>query len=126
MIIKRSALLLASFVTLTAHASAFLGTYKCTGHDPYLNEDYKGTLVVKQQNTVYSITMTYNTGEKYKGTGGQYNEELMSVVFQDPKNPKIVGLEQYHMAPDHKTMGGFWVYLGKDKLGRESCIRQDM
>tara|TARA_R110000868_G_scaffold48766_2_gene157902 strand:- start:589 stop:972 length:384 start_codon:yes stop_codon:yes gene_type:complete len=113
---------LASPVTF-AISSTFVGTYHCTGHDPYLDRDYKGTLTVAQQNTVYKITMEYDTGEKYRATGGQYNEELLSVVFQDEADPHVVGLEQYHLLDDKTSMGGYWVYLGKDKLGKETCTK---
>lgn len=120
----RYLLLLASFMSTNLYAASFLGTYHCTGHDPYLNRDYTGIITVKQQDTVYAITMEYNTGEKYKATGGQYNEELMSVVFQDTKNAHRVGLEQYHFSDNKNEMGGFWVYLGESKLGKESCIKE--
>lgn len=103
----------------------FQGNYQCTGFDPYLNKKYTGTLSVRQQHAVYKIEMKYNTGEKLIGTGGQYNEEVMSVVFQDPKNLKKVGLEQYTFSSDKKTIQGYWVYLGKDKLGSEICEKTD-
>ena len=67
--------------------------------------------------------MKYDTGENYRATGGQYNEELLSVVFQDMKDLKKVGLEQYRWSKGKKEMGGFWVYLGEDKLGTEICER---
>lgn len=122
---KRKVLLLAYLFCTNLYASSFLGTYHCKGHDPYLNRDYTGTMVIKQQNTVYTISMKYDTGEKYRATGGQYNDELMSVVFQDIKNLRHVGLEQYHFMADKNQIGGFWVYLGEDKLGKEICTRQD-
>lgn len=122
---KRNLLLsVALLLTTTSFAaSEFLGTYHCTGFDPYLNQNYSGTIVVEQQNAVYKITMKYDTGQIYKATGGQYNERLLSVVFQDEKDLKVVGLEQYHWIKDKKEMGGFWVYLGKDQLGKEICVR---
>ena len=99
----------------------FAGTYKCHGFDPYLNKYYSGTAIIKQQNTVYSIQMSYDTGEISRATGGQYNEKLLSVAFQDTKDLKKVGLEQYTLQDDKKTIEGYWVYLGKDKLGKETC-----
>jgi hypothetical protein len=114
-----------AFTISTTHAASFVGTYHCKGHDPYINSNYTGTLVVKQQNAVYNITMQYNTGEKYKATGGQYNNELMSVVFQDTHDLHRVGLEQYRFLDDEKKIGGYWVYLGKDKLGKEICVKQE-
>lgn len=112
-------------VTSTTFASAdFVGFYKCKGFDPYLNKIYSGRITVTQQNTVYNLDMDYDTGEKYKGTGGQYNATLMSVVFQDLDDPKVVGLEQYTFTKNKKIIQGYWVYLGKDKLGKEVCERQ--
>lgn len=105
-------------------ADGFQGEYKCHGEDPYLKTTYTGKITISPQNTVYKIKMEYSTGEKAIGTGGQYNELLLSVVFQDSKDLKTVGLEQYHWLDKEKTkMGGFWVYLGKDKLGKEVCER---
>lgn len=109
--------------TVTYAEADFLGTYRCTGYDPYLNEKYSGTVIVKQQNTVYQLNMNYDTGEHSIGTGGQYDPTLISVVFQDVKNIKNTGLEQYHFSDDKKTMQGYWVYLGNDKLGNEICER---
>ena len=116
-------LLLPLVLSQVAFASNFIGTYHCNGFDPYLNKKYAGTVKVEQQNAVYKITMLYDTGEKYLATGGQYNEELLSVVFQQVGHLKVVGLEQYHLSEDKNTMGGYWVYLGKDKLGSEVCTR---
>ncbi len=118
-------LVLITIMSSSAYAENFIGTYQCKGYDPYLKKDYAGTVLIEQQNTVYKITMKYDTGQKYHATGGQYNNELLSVVFQDEKDLKRVGLEQYQVQSDKKTMGGFWVYLGKDLLGQETCIRQD-
>jgi hypothetical protein len=106
-----------------ASPAAFIGTYHCSGYDPYLDRNYTGTVKIEEQGPVYKMSMEYDTGEKYNATGGQYNEELLSVVFQDLSDPHIVGLEQYHLLDDKKSMGGFWVYLGKNKLGRETCTR---
>jgi hypothetical protein len=99
----------------------FQGVYNCKGKDPYLNSDYSGTVTITPQNTVYRIDMKYDTGEEDLGTGGLYDQTLLSVVFQDQKNKEHIGLEQYHFSPDHKKIGGFWVYLGQDKLGTEVC-----
>lgn len=99
----------------------FVGEYNCHGHDPYLDKDYSGTVKIEQQNAVYKITMKYDTGEEYQATGGPYGDTLLSVVFQDKNNLKQVGLEQYHWEEALKKMGGFWVYLGEDKLGTEVC-----
>jgi len=112
------------FFSAIAQATSFVGTYRCQGYDPYLNQNYTGTVIIEQQNTVYKMTMKYDTGEVYAATGGQYNEELLSVVFQDEKDLHHVGLEQYRFSPNHQQMGGFWVYLGQDKLGREVCVKQ--
>lgn len=105
--------------------TAFSGVYDCKGSDPYLNKDYTGVVTVVQQNAVYRLDMQYSTGEKYVGTGGQYDPKLMFVAFQDIKNPHRVGLEQYTLTDDKKTIQGFWVYLKEDKLGSEVCTRRE-
>jgi hypothetical protein len=101
--------------------SDFEGTYKCKGHDPYINKDYSGTITVTHSNSVYQLEMNYDTGDNAIGTGGQYDPTLMSVVFQDKNNLKHVGLEQYTFSDDKKKIQGYWVYLGADKLGSEVC-----
>ena len=123
---KKGLLLIASlvyFVNAYAVNAEFVGTYRCEGFDPYLNKKYSGAVVVLQQNTVYRVEMTYDTGEAYHATGGQYDPTLMSVVFQNDENLKQVGLEQYKLSDDKQTMSGYWVYLGGEKLGREVCQR---
>ncbi len=99
----------------------FSGTYKCVGFDPYLNKNYSGTIRIIPQNTVYRLEMEYDTGEKANGTGGLYDADTISVVFQDTKDLKKVGLEQYSYAADKTKIEGYWVYLGQDKLGKEVC-----
>ncbi len=103
----------------------FAGVYKCHGTDPYLNKAYTGTVTVTHQHSVYKLEMDYDTGETANGTGGQYDATLMSVVFQDKKDPKKVGLEQYTFTPNKQIMQGYWVYLGQTKLGTEICERQE-
>ncbi|MHB1221824.1 MAG: hypothetical protein ACYC0J_07500 [Gammaproteobacteria bacterium] len=118
------ALLLSLSTTVSAATTAkpiFTGAYECHGFDPYINKYYSGTAIIKQQNAVYSIVMTYDTGETSRAIGGQYNETLLSVAFQDTKDLKKVGLEQYALQDDKKTIEGYWVYLGEDKLGKETC-----
>lgn len=102
-------------------ANDFTGKFTCKGHDPYLNKDYTGTIEVTPHNTVYDLKMKYDTGEDAKGTGAQYNTQLLFVVFQDTKDLKKVGLEQYEWKENGSKLAGFWVYLGSDKLGREIC-----
>lgn len=102
----------------------FAGIYKCKGFDPYLGKTYSGTIRIAPQNTVYSIEMTYDTGEKAIGTAGLYDENTISVVFQDTKDLKKVGLERYSYSDDYKKIQGYWVYLGKDKLGEEICEKE--
>jgi hypothetical protein len=101
----------------------FSGTYKCQGFDPYTNQPYKGRIVISQQNTVYHLKMKYDTDEA-NGTGGLYDNQTISVVFQDINDPKKIGLERYSYSKDHKRIEGYWVYLGQDKLGKEACEKQ--
>lgn len=117
-------LLLLCVSTAYAHVD-FTGTYRCHGFDPYLNTGYLGTVVIKQQNTVYSLKMTYNTGDRAIGTGGLYDDNTIAVVFQDVKNKDRIGLERYSFTNDPKKIQGYWVYLGKDKLGTEYCEKED-
>lgn len=120
----RFALLLGLVSSSVFAASTFEGVYQCEGTDPYLNKKYSGTLTITPQNTVYQISMKYDTGEELRGTGGQYNNQLLSVVFQDVHDLKKTGLEQYQWSEDKTRMGGYWVYLGKDKLGTEVCEKK--
>ena len=114
-------LLLLSYFSNGLAMPNFAGTYKCSGFDPYLNESYSGTIVITPQNTVYNLKMTYDTGEEAIGTAGLYDEMTLAVVFQDTKDLKKVGLERYSYSDDRKKIQGYWVYLGKDKLGKEIC-----
>lgn len=95
--------------------------YECKGYDPYLKRNYTGVIVIKPQNTVYSLKMAYNTGEEVKGTGGLYDNNTIAVVFQDKRDARKVGLERYSVADDSEHIQGYWVYLGQDQLGSEVC-----
>jgi hypothetical protein len=113
-----------SITSASDNAPSFAGTYHCKGHDPYLNKDYSGTVEITPQNTVYNLVMKYDLDtEVDHGTGGMYDKTLLSVVFQNEKDLKKVGLEQYHLSDDLSQISGFWVYLGHDKLGTEICTR---
>jgi hypothetical protein len=68
--------------------------------------------------------MEYDTGEKSIGTAGIWDNETIAVVFQNTRDPKVVGLERYSYSKDHKKIQGYWVYLGKDKLGKEVCEKE--
>lgn len=103
----------------------FAGTYHCKGYDPYIKKAYTGKIVIKPQNTVYSLKMQYDTGEISNGTAGLYDDHSIAVVFQSVKNLKKVGLERYAYSDDKKQIEGYWVYLGKDKLGTEICVKDD-
>jgi hypothetical protein len=107
----------------TALAADFAGTYTCHGYDPYMDRNYSGSVVIFPDKTVYKLDMVYDTGDKDIGTGGKYSDDLLSVVFQSRKDLKQVGLEQYHFTDNDTKISGFWVYLGKNKLGREVCER---
>jgi hypothetical protein len=107
----------------TALAADFAGTYTCHGYDPYKDRNYSGSVVIYPDKAVYKLDMVYDTGDKDIGTGGKYNDDLLSVVFQSRKDLKQVGLEQYHFTDDDTKISGFWVYLGQNKLGREVCER---
>lgn len=102
----------------------FEGTYQCKGFDPYLNRGYSGTVHIVPYNTVYNVIMTYDTGEKARGTAALWDDNTIAVVFQNISNPKVIGLERYSYTKDHKKIQGYWVYLGKDKLGKEICEKR--
>lgn len=114
-----------SWISICHATPDFIGTYKCKGYDPYLKKNYSGTVVISQQNTVYKVDMDYDTGEKYNGTAGLFDDNSISVVFQSKNDLKLVGLERYaYIENNPKLIGGYWVYLGKDKLGTEECEKQ--
>lgn len=118
------ALITLFFVTPCLAAFDFVGTYHCKGYDPYLQKDYSGTIKIEPQNTVYRLVMKYDTGEEAIGTAGLFDTNTISVVFQDTKDPKKIGLERYSVASDGKSIEGYWVYLHEDKLGTEVCVKQ--
>ncbi len=102
----------------------FEGVYRCKGFDPYLNREYSGTIKIVHYNTVYNVLMKYDTGEVSRGTAGLWDENTIAVVFQDIKKLENIGLERYTYSKDRKKIEGYWVYLGKDKLGKEVCEKQ--
>jgi hypothetical protein len=92
-------------------ASEIEGSYMCKGTDPYINKNYAGIITVRAQdndeensdesgtassddNSVFQLTMNYETGEKSLGTGF-FSNNLLSVVFQDTASADIIGLQYY-------------------------------
>lgn len=71
---------------------------------------------------VFQLSMNYETGEKSLGTGFLDNN-LLSVVFQDTASADKIGLQHYTYSEATKELKGNWVYLGKDKVGQETCVK---
>ncbi len=121
-----SLLLIVFFVAPTvfaADADSIEGTYKCKGSDPYINKDYTGTVTITKNGKVYNFDMHYYTGEASKGTGLLRNDMLM-LVCQDPANVKdSTCIEYYAISKHDKKLVGEWVYLGKNKIGKETCSK---
>ncbi len=107
-----------------AAVPSFEGVYSCKGFDPYLNTDYSGTVRIVRNNEVYQLLMEYSTGEIARGTAGRWDDITLAVVFQDLKNLENIGLERYTFSKDYKRIQGYWVYLGRDKLGKEVCEKR--
>jgi len=112
------------FTSLSFANHDFEGTYRCAGFDPYLNEDYAGTIHIVQYKAVYHLLMEYDTGEVARGTAGLWDTDTLAVVFQDLKNLANIGLERYSFSNDGTKIQGYWVYLGRDQLGKEVCVKQ--
>lgn len=123
----RSKFFILLFILFTATSFAdpnFEGTYRCAGFDPYLNKDYSGTVHIVRYNAVYNLLMEYDTGEVARGTAGLWDSSTLAVVFQDLRNLQNIGLERYSFSKDRTRIQGYWVYLGRDKLGKEVCQKQ--
>jgi len=128
---KLIALLVLGSSAVFAEAS-IEGTYKCNGIDPYLNNKaYTGKLVVKAQgNNVYHTIMDYDEGDKkshdsfiYIGVG-LFNNNVLSIGFQNKLDMSSVGMQNYTYTATKNQLQGNWVYLEKNKVGHETCVKQ--
>lgn len=108
------------------------GNYTCKGHDPFLNEDFQGLLVVKKTGETYQFNWDFGKKEQYTGTGffteGVDNYIPVTIAplkkINNSHNPYNAELQMYQIQHDG-TLSGRWTYLGKDKVGPlEVCTKK--
>jgi hypothetical protein len=105
------------------------GTYTCvvTDFTKVKNIHASGSFALKQNGSVYTITQL---DDNQKPIANDYNifgmraENVLSLAYQNIKNPKIFGLEQFTISDNGQTLHGtfvYWDHFNKENL--EVCKR---
>ena len=112
--------------TSTQPMSDILGVkniFKCQGVDPLLKQEYSGLITISKNGDVYNLQMDYDTGEKSIGTG-ILKDRTLSVIFKDANNASNTGVQLYVITDHNKRLEGDWVYLGRNSIGKETCVKK--
>lgn len=132
--LKKCLCILGSLVctlSLSAYAGIFfdddvdiVGTYHCTGHDPYTPRDFQSDLIIKKTGDVYSITEA--TKDKRSDVAiGLLTGDVLSLAYQDRYNPRRAGVQSLTIKDGGNELSGPWAQLGKTIAGSETCTKAE-
>lgn len=91
------------------------GTYHVTGFDATVNENYSGTAVITELNSVYTVVWTYTDYPLITGTG-VIKDDFLSIVFHTDTT------EDYGTQLCEIKCGvlkGPWILLGETRISYE-------
>jgi hypothetical protein len=116
-------------LSLTAYAGIFfddevdiVGSYHCTGHDPYTPREFQSDLIIQKTGEVYAITEA--TKDKRSDLAiGLLSGDVLSLAYQDKYNPKRAGVQSLMIKDSGDELSGPWAQLGKTTVGSEICHR---
>lgn len=101
------------------------GSYQCKGYDPGGNSNYTNPITVTKNGDTYAFQWLNSSGYPFNlGTGIMIPNlnNVVSVVFWDPKKSDYFGTMVYAIGSDG-TLDGGWVIQGTKKAGTETCIK---
>ncbi|HYF98318.1 MAG TPA: hypothetical protein VD770_04985, partial [Coxiellaceae bacterium] len=105
-----------------AHEHNIVGTYQCTGHDPYTPRDFTSTITIQKSGDVYSITEG-TTDNRADVAVGLVSGKVLALAYQDKTLLSKVGVQAMRIKHHGKKLEGPWAQLGKSTVGSETCIK---
>lgn len=101
------------------------GTYQCKGFDPGGNSNYANPITITKNSDIYNFQWLNSNGVPFNLGTGIFNsniDNIVSVVFWDPKKADFFGTMIYEIKSDGSLQGN-WVIQGTTKIGTESCTK---
>ncbi|MBX3709705.1 MAG: hypothetical protein KIT56_05120 [Gammaproteobacteria bacterium] len=102
-----------------------VGNYQCQGYDPFGKNSYANPVTITKNGDTYSFQWLTSKGYPFiLGTGVFADvDNVISVVFWDPKKADYFGTEVFTIKPDG-SMTATWTVQGENQIGTESCKKK--
>lgn len=123
MIPRVTLFLIICFSTLANAEPNIIGSYKCTGYDPFKKVNYNSEFAILKTGETYQMKwLEVEENIKYAGTGffSRTAQDLLVAEFWNTKNPNISGVIIFQVNPDN-TLEGSWTFSDKHLIGYETC-----
>ena len=102
------------------------GNYQCQGYDPYGKSNYSNPVSVTKNGETYSFQWLSSKGYPFILGTGVFNKNVnnvISVVFWDPKKADYFGTELFEIKSDG-SLQAFWTLQAENLIGTESCTKK--
>jgi hypothetical protein len=102
------------------------GKYDCHGYDPFGKSNYKNPVTVTKNGDTYSFQWLNSRNYPFILGTGVMNPDInnmVSVVFWDPKKADYFGTEVFAIKPDG-SMSATWTVQGENQVGTEECVKK--
>lgn len=98
------------------------GNYTCEGYDPFGKSNYANPVTVTKTGDTYGFQWLSSNGYPLILGTGVYNNNMLAVVFWDPKKQEYFGTEIYQVKGD--VLQGNWTLQAQKQVGTETCTRK--
>jgi len=101
------------------------GNYQCRGYDPFGKSNYANPVLVTKREDTFSFQWLNSKGYPFLLGTGVMNPDInnmVSVVFWDPKKTDYFGTEVFAIKPD-SSMSATWTVQGENQVGTETCTK---
>ncbi len=121
-IVKLGLCLSIIFSSFALADSNIIGTYHCSGDDPYTPRHFDSIMTIQQKNNVYVITET-TVDHNDDNAIGLVTDDILSLTYQAKADKNLVGVQAMKIKKGGKLLTGPWAQLGKTQSGRETCTK---
>ncbi len=111
----------------TTTTSDISGNYQCRGYDPFGKSNYSNPVTISKHGDTYSVEWINAKGYPFLLGTGIFNQDVndvISVVFWDPKKTDYFGTEVFKIKPD-RSLSANWTLQGENQVGTESCTKNE-
>ncbi len=109
----------------SSNAPDIIGNYQCHGYDPFGKSNYANPVTVTKNGDTFSFQWLNSKGYPFLLGTGVANPDannVVSIVFWDPKKADYFGTELFAIKPDG-SMQATWTVQGENQAGTEACTK---